>query len=274
MSDVFDTSAIRDRVLAGWTASSARFREDANAEEELAHGGYRDQLVVELAQNAADAAARTAAPGRVRFTLDDVGGRPTLVVANTGAPLTAGGVEALATLRASAKRGGEVGVVGRFGVGFAAVLAVTDEPVIVSRTGGVRFSRRDTAALVAEASRSAPGLGEEVRRRDGHVPVLRLPFAVEGEPADGYDTAVLLLLRDEAAADLVRRLLTEADDALLLALPSLERIELRLDGSERVLADAWDRWHVQRRSGQFSAGEGEQLLADRPTEERARPYWS
>src|SRR5260370_3916395 len=43
-----------------WTpgrASPARFREDANAEEDYTLGGYRDRGVVELAQNAADAAA-------------------------------------------------------------------------------------------------------------------------------------------------------------------------------------------------------------------------
>ena len=58
MSDVFGTAAIRERVLTSWAAAPVRFREDANAEEDLALGGYRDRLVVELAQNAADAAAR------------------------------------------------------------------------------------------------------------------------------------------------------------------------------------------------------------------------
>jgi hypothetical protein len=270
VTDVFGTAAIRERVVAGWAASGVRFREDANAEEDLALGGYLDRVVVELAQNAADAATRAGVPGRVRFSLRN----GMLVVANTGTPLTPEGVESLATLRASAKRDEAESAVGRFGVGFAAVLAVTDEPVILSRTGGVRFSRADTAAVVAEAGRNSAALETELRRRDGHVPVLRLPFTAEGEPPEGYDTAVLLPLRDDAAADLVRRLLGEADDALLLALPGLDRIELDVDGVERVLADAQDRWHVQRAGGMFGAGEREQLLADRPTEERARPYWS
>ena len=274
MDDVFGTAGLRERVLAAWRATPARFREDANAEEDLALGGYRDRLVVELAQNAADAAGRAAGvPGRVRFTIretdtDTDTGSPTLVVANTGAPLTADGVESLATLRASAKRDGDS--VGRFGVGFAAVLAVTDEPIVVSGQGGVRFSKDDTAALVA----GEPALTEEVRRRDGQVPVLRLPFAAEGEPPDGYDTAVLLPLRDEAAADLVRQLLAEADDALLLALPGLERIEIDLDGAERVLEGAAARWHVVRADGELTGDVRERLLKDRPTEERARPYWS
>ncbi len=284
VTDQFGVAGIRERVLAAWAASPARFREDANAEEDLALGGYRDRLVVELAQNAADAAARTGEAGRVRFTLDDSGSGPVLVAANTGAPLTADGVQALATLRASAKRDesddeggwtdGAGETVGRFGVGFAAVLAVSDEPAVLSRTGGVRFSREDTAAAVAEAGAHSPGLAEEVRRRDGQVPVLRLPFEAEGEPPEGFDTVVLLPLRDEAAADLVRHLLGEADDALMLALPQLERIEIDVDGAVRVLEGAADRWHVRRRDGIFAAAEVAQLFADRPTEERARPAWS
>src|SRR3954463_12275867 len=108
-ADPFSTAAIRRRVLDAWAASPARFREDANAEEDLVRGGYRDRLLVELAQNAADAAARAGGPGNLRLSLDgDV-----LRAANTGAPLDDDGVQALASLRASAKRGAD-GTVGRF----------------------------------------------------------------------------------------------------------------------------------------------------------------
>ena len=269
--DAFGTTGIRERVLAGWAAAPVRFREDANAEEELALGGYVDRLVVELAQNAADAAARAGTPGRVLYEFRN----NTLVVANTGAPLDAAGVESLATLRASAKRevlttgpddAGEP--VGRFGVGFSAVLAVTDEPVVLSRSGGVRFSKADTAAAIADLGNAS--LDTELRRRDGQVPVLRLPFATEGEPPAGYDTAVILPLRDEAAAALVRRLLAEADDALLLALPGLERIEIETEDGHRILENVNARWHIHRTAGTLDPA----LLADRPTEERSRPSWS
>ena len=114
----------------------------------------------------------------------------------------------------------------------------------------------------------------EVRRRDGQVPVLRLPFEAEGEPPAGYDTAVLLPLRDEAAVAFVRRLLTEADDALLLALPGLERIEIETEDAHRTLESAESRWHIHRTTGVFTPAERRQLLSDRPTEERTRPAWS
>lgn len=219
-ADPFGTARLRRGVLDAWGAGPARFREDANAEEDLALGGYRDRLVVELAQNAADAAARAGVPGRLRLTLHPgEGGHAVLAVANTGAPLDATGVESLSTLRASAKRepagpsgtaGGPTGsadTVGRFGVGFAAVLAVSDEPAVLGRHGGVRWSLAEAREMARDAANGSPGLGDELRRRDGHVPLLRLPLPAEGTAPDGYDTVVVLPLRDASAGDLVQRLL-------------------------------------------------------------------
>ncbi len=279
--DPFGTVRLRRGVLDAWAASPARFREDANAEEDLVLGGYRDRLVVELAQNAADAAARAGRPGRLRLTLRD----GVLVAANTGAPLDAAGVESLSTLRASAKRDSRDSAVGRFGVGFAAVLAVTDEPAVVGRHGGVRWSLAEARGLAEETARHSPGLGDEIRRRDGHVPLLRLPFAAEGTAPDPYDTVVILPLRDTAAADLAERLLHSVDDALLLALPGLEEVVVeigdegprtlsrRTDGAFTVVEDSRDgitHWRTSSAHGALTPD----LLADRPVEERLRPHWS
>ncbi|MFF7280630.1 sacsin N-terminal ATP-binding-like domain-containing protein [Streptomyces griseorubiginosus] len=290
-ADPFGTARLRRGVLDAWATSPARFREDANAEEDLVLGGYRDRLVVELAQNAADAAARAGVPGRLRLTLRE----GVLFAANTGAPLDAAGVESLSTLRASAKRepqtgpdatdatDGAVGAVGRFGVGFAAVLAVTDEPAVVGRHGGVRWSLAEARDHAADTARHSPGLGDEIRRRDGHVPLLRLPFAAEGTAPDPYDTVVILPLRDPAAADLAERLLHAVDDALLLALPGLEEVVIetdttrtisrRTDGVLTVVEDSRDgttRWRTASAHGPLTP----ELLADRPVEERLRPHWA
>ncbi|MFM9607987.1 molecular chaperone Hsp90 [Streptomyces sp. V2] len=278
-ADPFGTARLRRGVLDAWATSPARFREDANAEEDLVLGGYRDRLIVELAQNAADAAARAGVPGRLRLTLRE----GVLVAANTGAPLDAAGVESLATLRASAKR--DTPSIGRFGVGFAAVLSVTDEPAVVGRHGGVRWSLAEARELAADTARHSPGLGDEVRRRDGHVPVLRLPYAAEGTAPDTYDTAVILPLRDTAAADLAERLLDAVDDSLLLTLPGLQEVVVevgdapartlwrRTDGHLTVVEDSRDgttTWRTLSAHGETAPD----LLADRPVEERLRPHWS
>jgi hypothetical protein len=282
-ADPFGTAELRRTVLAAWTASPARFREDANAEEDYALGGYRDRVIVELAQNAADAAVRSGVPGRLRLTLRD----GTLVAANTGAPLDAAGVAALSTLRASSKREPAVGagrdtreaVVGRFGVGFAAAAAVSDEPLIASLTGAVAWSRVAAGDLV----RDIPGVAAELARRSGQLPVLRLPFAATGVPPEGFATAVTLPLRDEAAVLLVKRLLAETGPAIMLALPALAGVEVEIDGITRLLTATHDgesvtitvdgavgRWRTSGAAGRA----GQRLLADRPAEERARPSWS
>ncbi|MEZ3177213.1 molecular chaperone Hsp90 [Streptomyces pimonensis] len=288
-ADPFGTARLRRGVLDAWVASPARFREDANAEEDLVLGGYRDRLVVELAQNAADAAARAGVPGRLRLTLRD----GVLVAANTGAPLDAAGVESLSTLRASAKRDAPDRSVGRFGVGFAAVLAVTDEPAVVGRHGGVRWSLAEARGLADDTARRSPGLEDEIRRRDGHVPLLRLPFAAEGTAPAPYDTVVILPLRDTAAADLAERLLHAVDDALLLALPGLEEVVVEVgDAEPRTLSRRSEDGLTVVEDSRLRSSEGTptgatrwrtavahgpltpELLADRPVEERLRPHWS
>ncbi|SFP46707.1 hypothetical protein SAMN05421810_102672 [Amycolatopsis arida] len=207
MSEPFGADALRAATLRAWRDSPTRFTEDTNAERDLRVGGYRDRLFVELAQNAADAAALAGVPGRLRVTVVD----GELRVANTGAPLDAAGVASLASLRASAKRGGTVG---RFGVGFAAVLTVTSAPRIVSGTGGVAFSAERTAEAVG---------------RGGNVPVLRLPWPLppgEAPVPDGYDSEVRLPLGAGVdPADLLAEVAREVPD-LLLALRWLGRVEV------------------------------------------------
>ncbi|MEV0843417.1 hypothetical protein AB0I55_28215 [Actinocatenispora sera] len=272
--DPFGTAARRDAIRAAWADSPTRFREDANAEEDLYLGGYADRLLVELAQNAADAAARAGVPGRLRLRLvSTVDGGIALSAANTGEPLTAAGIDALTSLRASAKRDGAG--IGRFGVGFAAVLAISDEPQLRSARGGVRFSAADTAAAIADV----PHLAAEARHRGGRVPVLRLAWPVDAAPPDGYATEVVLPLRDDAALAEVRTRLADLDPALLLGLPQLSTVDIdgrvvarATDGADVLLTDDGreQRWRTATAAGSVPAD----LLADRPVEERARTDWS
>lgn len=257
---------LRAATLAAWADHPVRFREDANAEEDHGAGWYRDRVVVELAQNAADAATGAGALLLRLSTADR-----SLVAANTGAPLDAAGLTSLASLRASAKRGGasDAGApptVGRFGVGFAAVRSVSDEIEVVSGTGAVRFSAELTAAELARI----PVLADEVARRGQALPVLRLPFPGGAVAVpDGYDTAVRLVLRDDAAVAEVAAQLADLDDALLLALPRLRTVHVEVDGERRSLADVADRWLVVTAAGEHD----QRLMADRPVEEREHRGW-
>ena len=269
--DPFGTAALRAAVLTSWRDSPTRFREDANSEEDLRLGGYRDRLLVELAQNAADAASAAGVPGTLRLAVVD----GELRAANTGATLDTAGVAALASLRASAKRAEQS--VGRFGVGFAAVLAVTDEPRVVSRSGGVAFSAARTAAEVA----AQPELAAQAGERGGHVPVLRLVWPTDEEPPpDGFDTEVRLPLRP--GVDVAALLADLADQAadLLLALPGLSRIEVADAHWWREQADPDNpvvhgpagavSWLVRRAAGRLAPDVVRRL----GVEDQQRPLWT
>ncbi|MDN5931910.1 MAG: ATP-binding protein, partial [Pseudonocardia sp.] len=265
VTDPFGTAALRAAGLDSWAASPPRFREDANAEEDLRLGGYADAWFVELAQNAADAARAAGVPGRMAVSL--VGGE--IRVANTGTPLDAAGVAALASLRASAKR--DSASVGRIRVGFAAVLAVTDAPRVLSTTGGIAFSAARTAAAVADL----PAVVAELACRD-EPPVLRLAWPSDGEPALSapfFDTEVRMPLRPGLDGSvLLARARADAPD-LLLALPDL--VEITVDGEllrretagSEVLVDG-RRWLLARRSGRLDRA------ADQAVEQRERLDWA
>lgn len=275
VADRLGTEALRAAVLASWADSPTRFREDANAEEDLLLGGYADRWLVELAQNAADAAQRAGTKGRllVHVVRDDDG--PELRVANTGAPLDADGVAALASLRASSKRDSDA--VGRFGVGFAAVLGLSNAPRIVSSTGGVAFSLDRTAAQV----RALPGAAaDELRRRGGRPPVLRLCWPLD--PAEppmpaGFDTEVRLPLDNGIDPDELCGSADRAAADLLLALPWLAEITVtwpdgrstrhaRVDRQDGMieLRPSGQRWLLVRRHGRVQPS-----VAGRAVEDRA-----
>ncbi|MFH5824828.1 sacsin N-terminal ATP-binding-like domain-containing protein [Georgenia sp. AZ-5] len=274
MLDDFGAAALRQAALATWATDPSRLRQDANLEEDHARGYYRDRVVVELAQNAADAAAAAGERGRLLLRLGG-GEDAELLAANTGAPLSADGVAALASMRASAKRA--AGMVGRFGVGFAAVRSVSDEITVASRRDGgriaaVTFSLARTAAALTEAAAGLPALATEVERRRGDLPALRLPFGTgDAEVPEGYVTAVRVRLRGPAEVAAVRSALADLSDAALLALPALGEVLIEIDGEPpRRLAEVGRRWRTVRASGTLDPA----LLADRPVEERERSGWS
>ncbi|MEV0947792.1 ATP-binding protein [Rhodococcus sp. NPDC049939] len=175
-------------------------------------------------------------PGELFVRLD---GR-VLTVSNTGAPLDERGVQALVALRASNKVDGTVG---RFGVGFTAVLSVSDEIEIRSTSGSILFSAERTRSSLEADFGADPG---------PIVPVLRLAWPTDKRPTPGVTSEIVLTLRDDVHAEsLLAHMTREAGD-LLLELPALvsievgdrqfRRIERSLDSGLTEVAIGEDRW--------------------------------
>ncbi|WP_459550096.1 sacsin N-terminal ATP-binding-like domain-containing protein [Nocardia sp. X0981] len=203
-------------MLAAWRDSPTRLREDAATEADLVRAGYRDRLLTELAQNAADAAVRAGVPGRIAVRRSG----SSVSVANTGAPLNLAGVHALTALRASGKSG-DAGETGRFGVGFTAVLTVSDEIEFRSTSGSLRFSRERTRSALTAAGVPVPETGT------GFLPpALRLAWPESVRPRAGADTEIVLSLREDVdPVTLLDAMRAEAVD-LLLELPALDEIRI------------------------------------------------
>ncbi|WP_446664138.1 sacsin N-terminal ATP-binding-like domain-containing protein [Flexivirga sp. B27] len=159
-----------ERLIETYRADPKRLEEDANTERSVHDGAYSQRQLYELLQNAADA-MRTG-EGRCEVLLTD----HTLYVANQGAPLSVHGVETLMAAHLSAKRDDQIG---RFGLGFKSVLAVTDSPRIYSRSGSLGFDRAGSRARLAK----------EVPGRD-HYPVARLADALDPTEARRNDTVL------------------------------------------------------------------------------------
>ncbi|EME23022.1 sacsin N-terminal ATP-binding-like domain-containing protein [Rhodococcus triatomae] len=220
MTDPFGADSLRAATLLAWSSSPTRLREDAATESDLVRGGYRDRVLTELAQNAADAAARAGVPGRLDVRIGPDG----LHVANVGAPLDESGVQALSALRVSGKTEG----VGRFGVGFTAVLAIGDEVEVRSSSGSIAFSAARTRAEIGLAGIAEPESG---------VPTLRLVWPTDARPASGFDTEVVIAPRPGVDLDEVLATMRAEAADLLLELPALQSVRIGDDEFVRVERD-------------------------------------
>lgn len=125
-------------------------QQDTAIELGIAQGGYGRKQLYELVQNGADALLGSS--GRIDVTLSE----RCLYVANEGLPISDEGVNALMASHLSQKRGEEIG---RFGLGFKSVVAISDAPQVFSRSGSFGFDRafaRDTISAVVGDAPSYP----------------------------------------------------------------------------------------------------------------------
>ncbi len=131
-----------DRCLAAYGANPYLVEEHFAIEREIAEGGYGRRQIFELVQNGADALLESGLEGgRIAVVLSD----EYLYCANEGKPIDTDGVLAILGAHRSAKRGNQIG---RFGVGFKSVLAVTDAPQFFSRSGSFRFDPDRSGDLI------------------------------------------------------------------------------------------------------------------------------
>lgn len=241
-----------ERAVESYKIHPDLVSEHANLEESIRTGGYASRTLLELVQNAADALAGAEdvgrpEAGRVEIVLDLVS--RTLYCANAGRPFSKSGITAITMAHLSGKRGDEIG---RFGLGFKSVLAVSDTPQVLSRSIAFGFN---SAAAKAALRNVAGG----VKR----YPVLRTATPIDAVSEIGSDP-ILAGLAEWAttivklpAAKNLQRLRDEIEQfssEFLLFVHAVREVHLRVLGPE-----PFETSHVSRDLG------GGRLRIERPS---------
>jgi hypothetical protein len=206
---------------------------------------YADRELLELVQNAADAATEAGQPGRVRIEVTEHG----LCVANTGRPFRAGGVESLMTAHTSDKPDQRAPLIGAKGLGFRSLLNWSAEPYVSSGELEIGFSRRAAEQHARGLASANLQLRSKVfQKGEPRVPVLAFPvmgsaltemaesrmIALMDRAAElraqGYDTVVVAAFSDEDVRDRAQAQLKEFRPHFLLFVPAISELSLHCDG--------------------------------------------
>lgn len=230
------------RAASSYRANPNLIPEHANHEESIRVGGYSNRTLLELVQNAADALSGAnddgEGAGRVEIVLDLDSN--TIYCANAGRPFSKSGLTAIAHAHLSGKRGDEIG---RFGLGFKSVLAVTDAPQVFSRSISFEFN---SLAAREELSTNARGL-----RR---LPILRTPtpldavaeFAADPVLAElGEWATTVVKLPNVSKSGRLRDEIEKFRSEFLLFVTAVREIRLRVIGTD----DTYTTSHVSRNIG-------------------------
>ncbi|NUL19538.1 hypothetical protein HUN27_22035 [Agrobacterium tumefaciens] len=240
-----DVFRMKPKLLLGQVRSERQTADD-----------YAGRELLELVQNAADAATEAGGNGRVLIDVSRQG----LIVANSGQAFRPGGVESLMTPNASDKPGRNATLIGAKGLGFRALLNWSHEPIVLSGHLEMAFSSVHAAkhirALAAESEGIAKILADE---EEFPAPVLGFPAFgpdIDGLPngpqrslldksrehrRSGYDTVIAAPFDDQQA---FARAVTQADEfesTFLLFVPSLVEIALNVEDRDPVV---WKRHSV------------------------------
>lgn len=230
-----------DTALIVYRTNNHLISEHANHEESIRVGGYSDRTLLELVQNGADAMSgaegQVDSTGRVEIILDTES--QTLYCANAGRPFSRSGLITIAHAHLSDKRGDEIG---RFGLGFKSVLAVSDAPQVFSRSVSFEFNSPEARAAIT-------AIDPTTKR----CPVLRTATIVDSLAAFADDpilaelaewATTIVKLPRAAGLTRLRREIEQFPSEFLLFVGDVRQIRLRVLGN-----NSFETTHVSRNFG-------------------------
>lgn len=250
---------INAKRLRSYDADPGLLKEHFGIEETVLAGGYGYRQILELVQNGADALLEAQErgdgvndDGRIHVQLR--GSR--LYVANTGAPLSKEGLDALLRSHSSPKRGNQIG---RFGLGFKSLLKLNGRIDVFTRaSGAIRFDPERCRAELRQQFQvtEAPGL----RLAWALPPDERVADPLCAELA-WAETIVRVEVGSESLLQHIRQEIRSFPGEFLLFFPiattltlddgeqQAREVRLAIEGAEHILhdGDAVSRWRIAAR---------------------------
>lgn len=168
---------------------------------------YAGRELLELVQNAADAATEHGGRGKVRIEITSHG----ICLANTGMPFNKSGVASLMTAHTSGKPDRQATMIGAKGLGFRALLNWSAEPFICSGNLEIGFSSEHAVQSARTMAQEFPMLMQLIdSAKAPPVPILAFP-AFGAALNDLSDESIKLLMAR------ARELRTEGYDTVVVA---------------------------------------------------------
>jgi hypothetical protein len=241
------------RTREVYRLSPERLIAEYRREREITRG-YHGREVLELLQNAGDAARISKVPGKVRIVVTTHG----LVIGNTGRPFDKDGVQSLQTANLSPKRKRDAVLIGDKGLGFRSILNWTHSPLISSGELGLVFLPDYASVVVQELlaeNQNLASMVAEERTIAGNLIVPRLAFpqwipewdthAWPNNPGlqeivaacstlrrEGFDTAVGMPFSNQQAYQEAAKQVHELQREFLLLVDSIDKLEIQIGDNE------------------------------------------
>jgi len=229
---------------------------------------YQGREILELLQNATDAAKASGVPGQVHVELNG----SFLIVANTGRPFTVGGVKSLQTPDLSPKHSKNSKYIGSKGLGFRSILNWTRHPIILSGNLSLAYNADYVHQLIhtlaAKHEQINQVLGDAASESDFPVPLLPFPMHLgssanrnfvedkvlfarcEALKDKGFDTVVGMPFdRDQGFANALSQVDILRPEFLLFA-EGLSELAVIVNDTGKEANEYWHKtWHAEKQPG-------------------------
>ncbi len=244
-----------EKALASYQLRPKKLIADYYGERKIVRD-YQGREILELLQNANDAAAEKGIAGRVAIRLLKDG----LIIANTGRLFTSEGVESLCIADLSPKRFNKRNLIGQKGLGFRAILNWSHHPIIISGSLSLTYSLNKIRQVYEKILLHYPAIkealdAENTDQTDIILPLLTFPAFLDQSNAndllnteasrniyenclllkqDGFDTVIGMPFYNNSIFGDAKKDIDELQPETLLFTKNLSEIQIGILNDEKL----------------------------------------